>query len=129
VFKSFGLAAMLAVVVFFASSALSPSSCSAEENILRNADLGESVYQSVRYWEHDAWTTEPDGVAFDWLADNHPAELEVSSQVPADARWTQALHPRLTILGASFHRLSMPRRFMASSRVRPSRSIWLPRKV
>jgi hypothetical protein len=62
-----------------------------QRNILLNGDLTKGTSNSPDYWESAAWQAKT--AVFGW---NHtagaPGELEVSSDQPNDAHWSQAVH-------------------------------------
>jgi hypothetical protein len=67
-----------------------PSSASAQDNLLLNPSLSEGMAAMPDYWQTEAFF--PDDATFLWLFRQDPAELEVSSDTPNDARWVYALH-------------------------------------
>ncbi len=62
-----------------------------QRNILLNGDLTKGTSNSPDYWESAAWQAKT--AVFRW---NHaagaPGELEVSSDQPNDAHWSQTVH-------------------------------------
>jgi hypothetical protein len=74
------------------AASLSSTPVHAQANLLCNPGLTAGSGDTPQCWSHDSLTQPPGDVAFDWLQDQQPPELEVYNYEPHDSRWKQTLH-------------------------------------
>jgi hypothetical protein len=72
-----------------------PALARAQENLLLNSDLSQGSGNSPADWVAQSWLQgQPNSKyqgTLQWLSQAQPAELEISSSAPDDARWVQSL--------------------------------------
>src|ERR1700733_11230884 len=80
---------VLAILCLFALGA----SVHADDSVVLNGDLAKGSGNKPEHWQTDAWKNEPSFSTYTWTHNpGAPAELEISSVKPNDARWAQSLH-------------------------------------
>jgi len=80
---------VLAILCLFAIGA----SARADDSVVLNGDLAKGSGNRPDHWKTDAWKNESSFSTYTWTHNpGAPAELEISSVQPNDARWAQSLH-------------------------------------
>ncbi len=65
----------------------------AAQNLVVNADFSKGAGESPDHWRTESWEQKPDVTTYAWIHQpGEPAQLEVNSAKPNDARWMQSLN-------------------------------------